>query len=115
LIWDSKASLQSNLVDNPEKIRIIESFILYYEWFFSDQSFETIPGEINPQMPRLPPIVSPHGTDFDVNLNAETKPSDIIEQIVRAAKRRWSSTLFIDNLSTTEGQPPKPINISLKR
>ncbi|CAF3262563.1 unnamed protein product, partial [Rotaria sp. Silwood2] len=29
LIWDSKASLQSNLVDNPEKIRIIESFILY--------------------------------------------------------------------------------------
>ncbi|CAF4430895.1 unnamed protein product, partial [Rotaria magnacalcarata] len=29
LIWNSQASLQSNLVDNPEKIRIIESFILY--------------------------------------------------------------------------------------
>ncbi|CAF1611423.1 unnamed protein product, partial [Rotaria magnacalcarata] len=29
LIWDSKASLQANLVDNPEKNRIVESFILY--------------------------------------------------------------------------------------
>lgn len=32
LIWDSKASLQSNLVDNPEKIRVIESLILYVRW-----------------------------------------------------------------------------------
>jgi hypothetical protein len=53
-------------------------------------------------------------------LNNETKPSEIIQQIVRAAKRRWSSPLLLDSLSslsttTTDQQTPKPINISVKR
>ncbi|CAF3608767.1 unnamed protein product [Rotaria sordida] len=124
LIWDSKASLQLNLVDNPEKIRIIESFILYHEWFFNDNSYDSIPIEINPQMPRLPPVIS-HGTvDPETSSNTETKPGEIIQNIVHAAKRRWSSTLLLDTLSSLNPQPSpttndqqtsKPINISVKR
>ncbi|CAF3382596.1 unnamed protein product [Rotaria sp. Silwood1] len=119
LIWDSKASLQSNLVDNPEKIRIIESFILYYEWFFDHNEYDKIPVEINPQMPKLPPILNISNIDPEISLNNETKPSEIIQQIVHAAKRRWSSPVLIDSLSslstTTEQQTSKPINISVKR
>ncbi|CAF1662790.1 unnamed protein product [Adineta ricciae] len=126
LIWDSKASLQSNLVDNPEKIRIVESFILYYEWFFDDNSYEKIPVEINPQMPRLPPIKNHPPVDPETLITNETKPSEIIQNIVRAAKRRWSSPILLENLSSltttnsptttnNDQQPSKPINISVKR
>ncbi|CAF3952467.1 unnamed protein product [Rotaria magnacalcarata] len=119
LIWNSQASLQSNLVDNPEKIRIIESFILYYEWFFDYNDYNEIPVEINPQMPKLPPVLNTGSLDLEISLNDETKPSEIIQQIVRAAKRRWSSPLLLDSLSslstTTEQQTSKPINISVKR
>ncbi|UJR10848.1 hypothetical protein I4U23_015036 [Adineta vaga] len=120
LIWDSKASLQSNLVDNPEKIRIIESFILYYEWFFDYNDYDEIPGEINPQMPKLPSVLSINPNDHELSLNNETKPSEIIQQIVRAARRRWSSPLLLDSLSSlsvnnTDQQTSKPINISVKR
>ncbi|CAF3800055.1 unnamed protein product [Adineta steineri] len=122
LIWDSKASLQSNLVDNPEKIRIIESFILYYEWFFDQNGYDEIPVEINPQMPKLPAVLNIGNTDPELSLTNETKPSEIIQQIIRAAKRRWSSPLLLDSLSslsttttTTDQQTSKPINISVKR
>ncbi|CAF1414702.1 unnamed protein product [Adineta steineri] len=121
LIWDSKASLQSNLVDNPEKIRIVESFILYYEWFFDNNSYDSIPVEINPQMPRLPPIISHGPIDPETLITNETKPSEIIQHIVRAAKRRWSSPILLENLSslnsstTNDQQTSKPINISVKR
>ncbi|CAF1126047.1 unnamed protein product [Adineta ricciae] len=120
LIWDSKASLQSNLVDNPEKIRIIESFILYYEWVFDYNGSDDVPAEINPQMPKLPLVLSITRNDHDLSLNNETKPSEIIQQIVRAAKRRWSSPLLLDSLSSlntnnTDQQTSKPINISVKR
>ncbi|CAF1364279.1 unnamed protein product [Adineta steineri] len=124
LIWDSKASLQSNLVDNPEKIRIVESFILYYEWFFDNNSYDSIPVEINPQMPRLPPVISHGPVDPETLITNETKPSEIIQHIVRAAKRRWSSPILLENLSslnssttntTNDQQTSKPINISVKR
>ncbi|CAM4791208.1 unnamed protein product [Rotaria magnacalcarata] len=118
LIWDSKASLQANLVDNPEKIRIVESFILYYEWFFDHNEYNDIPVEINPQMPNLPPVLHVGNIDPEISLTNETKPSEIIQQIVHAAKRRWSSPLLLDSLSslstTTEQQTSKPINISVK-
>ena len=72
-------------------------------------------------MPRLPPVIS-HGTlDPETLLNNETKPGEIIQHIVRAAKRRWSSPLILDQLSslnsqtTNDQQPSKPINISVKR
>jgi hypothetical protein len=76
-------------------------------------------------MPRLPPVIS-HGTiDPETLINTETKPSEIIQYIVRAAKRRWSSPILLDNLSsinpspsptsTNDQQTPKPINISVKR
>ncbi|CAF0921348.1 unnamed protein product, partial [Didymodactylos carnosus] len=128
LIWDSKASLQSNLVDNPEKIRIIEAFILYHEWFFEHGEYDDIPYEINPQMPKLNCI-------YDDTLN-ESKPSEIIQHIVRAAKRRWSSPMLLDTsvLSQTHRSsigsggdsqkrssddnssgPSKPVNIFVKR
>ncbi|CAM4959274.1 unnamed protein product, partial [Rotaria socialis] len=118
LIWDSKASLQANLVDNPEKIRIVESFILYYEWFFDHNEYNDIPVEINPQMPNLPSVLHVGNIDPEISLTNETKPSEIIQQIVHAAKRRWSSPLLLDSLSslstTTEQQTSKPINISVK-
>ncbi|CAF2070372.1 unnamed protein product [Rotaria magnacalcarata] len=118
LIWDSKASLQANLVDNPEKNRIVESFILYYEWFFDHNEYNDIPVEINPQMPNLPPVLQVGNIDPEISLTNETKPSEIIQQIVHAAKRRWSSPLLLDSLSslstTTEQQTSKPINISVK-
>jgi hypothetical protein len=70
-------------------------------------------------MPKLPPVLSINNTDTEVPLNTETKPSEIIQQIVRAAKRRWSSPLLLDSLSslstTTDQQTSKPINISVKR
>jgi hypothetical protein len=75
--------------------------------------------EINPQMPKLVPVLSLSSNDHEVSLNNETKPSEIIQQIVRAAKRRWSSPLLLDSLSslstTTDQQTSKPINISVKR
>ena len=120
MIWDSKASLQSNLVDNPEKIRLIESFILYYEWFFDLNDYERVPNEINPQMPKLASLNAlAHDLD-DLSSSKETKPAEIIQEIVRAAKRRWSSPLLLDSLSSlittaTDQQASKPMNISVKR
>ncbi|CAF0744593.1 unnamed protein product, partial [Didymodactylos carnosus] len=125
LIWDSKASLQSNLVDNPEKIRIIEAFILYHEWVFEHGEYDNVPYEINPQMPKL-------NCDYDDTLN-ESKPSEIIQHIVRAAKRRWSSPMLSDTSVLAQAHRSdggdqqqgglghnspgalKPINISVKR
>ncbi len=71
-------------------------------------------------MPRLPPVLSLNSIDPEISLNNEAKPSEIIQQIVRAAKRRWSSPLLLDSLSslsttTTDQQASKPINISVKR
>ncbi len=73
-------------------------------------------------MPKLPPVLSIVCNDPDIPLNNEAKPSEIIQQIVRAAKRRWSSPLLLDSLSslsttttTTDQQTSKPINISVKR
>jgi hypothetical protein len=72
-------------------------------------------------MPRLPPVTSHGPYDNETLLNNETKPGEIIQHIVRAAKRRWSSPLLLDTLSsinsstTTDQQTPKPINISVKR
>jgi len=72
-------------------------------------------------MPILPPIPNSSHMEPETCLNTETKPSEIIQQIVRAAKRRWSSPLFLDSLSslstttTTDQQASKPINISVKR
>ncbi|CAF2888483.1 unnamed protein product [Rotaria sp. Silwood2] len=70
-------------------------------------------------MPKLPPILNISGLDPEISLSNETKPSEIIQQIVRAAKRRWSSPVLLDSLSslstTTEQQTSKPINISVKR
>jgi hypothetical protein len=72
-------------------------------------------------MPKLSPVLSIGSNDPDISLNNDTKPSEIIQQIVRAAKRRWSSPLLIDSLSslstttTTDQQTSKPINISVKR
>ncbi len=72
-------------------------------------------------MPKLPPVLSINYVNPEISsLNNETKPSEIIQQIVRAAKRRWSSPLLLDSLSslsttTTDQQTPKPINISVKR
>jgi hypothetical protein len=71
-------------------------------------------------MPRLPPVLSLNSIDPEIPLNNEAKPSEIIQQIVRAAKRRWSSPLLLDSLSslsttTTDQQASKPINISVKR
>lgn len=78
-------------------------------------------------MPRLPPVIS-HGTvDPETLLNTETKPGEIIQYIVRAAKRRWSSTMLLESLSSSnpktssssttanDQQASKPINISVKR
>ncbi|CAF0909916.1 unnamed protein product [Rotaria sordida] len=90
-----------------------------YEWFFDHNEYDKIPVEINPQMPKLPPILNISNVDPEISLNNETKPSEIIQQIVRAAKRRWSSPVLRDSLSslstTTEQQTSKPINISVKR
>lgn len=100
---------------------MIESFILYYEWFFEHNKYDSIPAEINPQMPILPPVLGLTHIDPDTSLNNDTKPSEIIQQIVRAAKRRWSSPLLLDSLSslstttTDQQQQSKPINISVKR
>lgn len=95
----------------------IVSFFSQYEWFFNENSFDSIPGEINPQMPRLPPVQS-HGTP-ETFFNNETKPGEIIEHIVRAARRRWSSPILIDTLSSSppsnDQQTSKSINISVKR
>jgi len=76
-------------------------------------------------MPRLPPVISHGPIDPETLINNETKPSEIIQHIVRAAKRRWSSPILLDNLSslnpssttttTNDQQTPKPINISVKR
>ena len=70
-------------------------------------------------MPKLPTVLNPSSIDPEISLNDETKPSEIIQQIVRAAKRRWSTPLLLDSLSslstTTEQQTSKPINISVKR
>jgi hypothetical protein len=73
-------------------------------------------------MPRLPPVTSHGPIDNETLLNNETKPGEIIQHIVRAAKRRWSSPLLLDTLSSLNSQsttdqqtPPKPINISVKR
>lgn len=70
-------------------------------------------------MPKLPPVKNVNTIDQEISLNNEAKPSDIIQQIVRAAKRRWSSPLLLDSLSSistsTDQQTSKPINISLKR
>jgi hypothetical protein len=72
-------------------------------------------------MPKLPPVISINYVNPEISsLNNETKPSEIIQQIVRAAKRRWSSPVLLDSLSslnttTTDQQTPKPINISVKR
>lgn len=82
--------------------------------------------EINPQMPRLPPVKSHHPADPETLITNETKPSEIIQNIVRAAKRRWSSPILLENLSSltstnspsttnNDQQPSKPINISVKR
>ena len=97
----------------------MEVFGFQYEWFFNENSFDSIPGEINPQMPRLPPVQS-HGLN-ETFFNTESKPGEIIEHIVRAARRRWSSPILIDTLSsssppaTTDQQTSKSINISVKR
>lgn len=72
-------------------------------------------------MPRLPPVIT-HGNQ-ETFLNNEAKPGEIIEHIVRAARRRWSSSLLIEKLSslnppattTNDQQTPKSINISVKR
>ena len=69
-------------------------------------------------MPKLAPVLAINSSE--VTLNTDTKPSEIIQQIVRAAKRRWSSPLLLDSLSslsttTTDQQTSKPINISVKR
>jgi hypothetical protein len=40
-------------------------------------------------MPRLPPVISHVNPDPEVFLSKEAKPGEIIEHIVRAAKRRW--------------------------
>ena len=82
--------------------------------------------EINPQMPRLPPVKSHPPVDPETLITNETKPSEIIQNIVRAAKRRWSSPILLENLSSltstnsppttnNDQQPSKPINISVKR
>jgi len=71
-------------------------------------------------MPRLPPVISHGLIDSETLLNNETKPGEIIQHIVRAAKRRWSSPLILDTLSslnsqtTNDQQTSKPINISVK-
>jgi hypothetical protein len=69
-------------------------------------------------MPKLTPVLNTSNIDPELSLTNETKPSEIIQQIVRAAKRRWSSPLLLDSLSslsTTDQQASKPINISVKR
>jgi hypothetical protein len=74
-------------------------------------------------MPRLPPIISHVNLDPETFLNKEVKPGEIIEHIVRAAKRRWSSPIILETLSslnsptttTNDQQPSKSINISVKR
>jgi len=75
-------------------------------------------------MPRLPPVRNHPVHDQEILLNNETKPSEIIQHIVRAAKRRWSTPLLLEKMSslnsqttttTNDQQTPKPINISVKR
>jgi hypothetical protein len=73
-------------------------------------------------MPRLPPVQNHPVHDQEILLNNETKPSEIIQHIVRAAKRRWSAPLLLDTISslnsqttTNDQQTSKPINISVKR
>jgi len=75
-------------------------------------------------MPRLPPVRSHPIHEHGILLNNETKPGEIIQHIVRAAKRRWSSPIILDTLSslnsqttttTNDQQTSKPINISVKR
>ena len=74
--------------------------------------------EINPQMPRLPPI---ENVNSELTVNNETKPGEIIQHIVCAAKRRWSSAMLLDGLSSLtpnsndQQTQAKPINISVKR
>lgn len=67
-------------------------------------------------MPKLAPI---EYVTNENNLNNETKPGEIIQHIVCAAKRRWSSTLLLESLSSipssNDQQTSKPINISVKR
>lgn len=70
-------------------------------------------------MPKLPSVLSTSSLDSEIFLNNEAKPSEIIQQIVNAAKIRWSSPLSVDSLlslsTTTEKRTSKPINISVKR
>lgn len=70
-------------------------------------------------MPKLPSVLSTSSLDSEIFLNNEAKPSEIIQQIVNAAKMRWSSPLSVDSLlslsTTTEKRTSKPINISVKR
>ena len=73
-------------------------------------------------MPRLPPIMTHRAVDTNALLNNETKPGEVIQTIVHAAKRRWSSSILLDTISslnpsstTDDQQTSKPINISVKR
>lgn len=74
-------------------------------------------------MPRLPPVISHGIMDPETLLNSEAKPGEIIQNIVHAAKRRWSSSILLDTMSTlnsqttntNDQQTAKPINISVKR
>lgn len=109
---------------NKEKLNLFSGVVLFfcsqYEWFFDHNDYDGIPTEINPQMPKLPPVQSLSHPDPELIVNNESKPSEIIQQIVHAAKRRWSSPLLLDSLSslsttTTDQQTSKPINISVKR
>ena len=70
-------------------------------------------------MPKLGSVLGNDSMDREMHLINETKPSEIIQQIVCAAKRRWTSTTLVDSLSslstTNEQQTPQPLNISVKR
>ena len=71
----------------------------------------------------MPQLAMPVNTPIDqdgASTSAETKPAEIIEEIVRAAKRRWSSTpLHLDSLSSLKNneqqQTSKPIQIVVRR
>ena len=104
-VWGRERERERNVV-----------LLFQHEWFFDDNEYDSIPVEINPQMPKLAPIENVHG---EVTLNNETKPGEIIQHIVRAAKRRWSSPLLLETMSSlnssNDQQASKPINISVKR
>ncbi|KAL7673883.1 hypothetical protein ACOME3_000163 [Neoechinorhynchus agilis] len=54
LLWHPDRTLQGNLTDNPEKVRIIESVVNYSAWMFDENVESGLGGTLDNLVPALP-------------------------------------------------------------